>query len=174
MAQAQLDLTSSRPDSNGLEETVCPFHSGDSIPLVIDHLRGAFLCMSCRVSGQFVIQNVAGRRIAVCDVLRTLPFPPALQKQQQELPKLRVVEMLKPRADLDRQPFKAAVDLLGNDQPLYLAANPDYVPGGFLRWLGNHFPLVAFWPLPIEMMRQPDAWAVMGARRAVVSLGAKD
>lgn len=69
--QAQIDQTGSAPDTNGLENASCPFQG--PLPektLILDHLRGAFLCFACNAMGPFVLQSVNGKRIAVCTLQR--------------------------------------------------------------------------------------------------------
>lgn len=68
---AQLDLTGSSPDSNGLENAPCPFEGPMPIKtMMLDHLRQAFLCFHCNAMGPFTIQQAAGKRIVVCTLQR--------------------------------------------------------------------------------------------------------
>lgn len=170
LATAQLDLTGSGPDSTGLEQASCPFHSGPGPTLMIDHLRQAFMCAQCRASGPFVVQDVAGKRIVILSLARYLPLPNGLQKQA-DTPRLNNVTLLRPRAGLSRQSFRNAVTQLAPDQPLYLAAFPALIPDGFMHWLAVHSPITVLWPLPAGLLRSSDAWALIGAQHAVVSGG---
>lgn len=53
---AQIDMTGSKADDNGLEDCTCPFHGGGDQPTaILDHVRGAFLCFACKAMGSFVI-----------------------------------------------------------------------------------------------------------------------
>lgn len=70
-----LDLTGSAPDSNGIEEIVCPFHTGEQRTMFLDHVRGAFLCFVCRSEGGFAQHLVNGRRIIVAKFERVRPTP---------------------------------------------------------------------------------------------------
>ena len=64
---AQIDVTGGAPDSNGLEDASCPFQGPMSQKtMILDHLRGAFLCFACNAMGPFALEQVAGKRIAVC------------------------------------------------------------------------------------------------------------
>lgn len=68
---AQLDVSGGEPDTNGLENASCPFQA--PLPektLILDHLRGAFLCFACNAMGPFLLQKVNGKRIAVCTLQR--------------------------------------------------------------------------------------------------------
>ena len=63
---AQLDMTGSKPDSNGLEDCQCPFHGGGADPTaILDHVRGAFLCFACKAMGAFSVQIANGKRIVL-------------------------------------------------------------------------------------------------------------
>lgn len=69
--QAQIDMTGSKPDDNGLEDGNCPFHGAGNQPtLILDHIRMAFLCFACKAMGAFTVEDQSGKRIIVMDYQR--------------------------------------------------------------------------------------------------------
>lgn len=63
---AQIDVTGGAPDSNGLEDASCPFQGPmPQKTMILDHLRGAFLCFACKAMGAFSVQIANGKRIVL-------------------------------------------------------------------------------------------------------------
>lgn len=172
---AQIDVTGGKPDSNGIEEIECPFHDGDNVSAVLDFLRNAFMCPSCRAEGGFVIEIVNGKRIAVLTLLRYRPGRDGKEPDRDiVLPgrKHREMVSLETYADLSRESLKAAVKLMRPDTPIALVCGEaSLADKAFRVWLREHADTARIVVLPDGLLKTRNAWALYGKHTVVVEVG---
>ena len=173
---AQLDLTGSVPDSNGLEEALCPFHDTRQATLVLDYMRNAFLCMRCRRTGPFSIQQVAGKRIAVIEVdaYRALPNGATEQPSAGDVAQQLIVSGVNLKVivagkhfDLTRENLTTAAKNI--DAPLVLLCAQQSLTEGLVAWINAVSPRTNIVIVPEQMLKDPASWALYGRTKAIVS-----
>lgn len=175
IAEAQLDLTGSKPDQNGLEEADCPFHDSPTPTLFIDHLRHAFFCASCRATGAFTleVQKETRKRIVVIRVAsyRRPPAKLAVQKRERAVRRLDDTPLrLNGQRALDRDSFRDACDKLRPDVPLFLVCSDASLNRRLVEWINEHSPQTTIVLAPRQILKRPESWAVYGYRRVVVEV----
>lgn len=170
--QAQIDVTGSAPDDNGIEGADCPFHSGAPGTLMLDHLRGAFICFSCRGMGVMAIQVAAGRRIAVL-TLRSfraamksaMPTPLALGGMTPNAAQ-NIIYLPNPEKLSRASIHNAAVLLPG--VPSMLMCSPNDLALDVRAWLAVRWPQLCIVFVPDPILRN-NGWALLSHKGAVVS-----
>ena len=172
IAQAQIDVTGSKPDDNGLEQTDCPFHSGAGSTLLLDHLRGACICFVCRAMGTMQVEIVAGKRLAIVELQRyrtqlatVLPEPLALGGPSKKA--MANLQYLPQPEALSRASLHDAAQLLPG-VPVQLMCSPDDIDHALVGWLTVKWPqlCIVFVPDPILRNR---GWALASRKGVVVS-----